>query len=623
MAIVKFISENSCQIFVDMELVGEVQACRMLKVSLETGSYLVEVKDAEGNYLKKYELKISSADTQVLQDLTTNNYFIAETLEKMKSDSSLRFYNQRAIFCYNNRYGYINSQYEVVVKPIFSFAENFNFGYALVKKLFPNGEKTTIIDIDGNIKYERWFDYVGDNEKTLLLRYDNTFIVISKSNFSIVKEYLDADYDGRGKLIPVHQHIGIDDMYGFIDKAGNEIIPFIYDYAWNFNSNNLATVKRFGEYNSVDLSGNLYRYGVHSYMNEMEKKIGNDESVGTNPNYIEYLSKEDSLYRGFPDHFGIYPIKKNSGWKLQGHDSERWDRIFNYHDNCLVYRENGLCTFQGDMSFSIEADEIIPVFSWDGRPTKECKVLTCFVIKKNWKYGIINPDKNVILPTDYDLIVPTDAYEGKDRAGSSDIAIVWKNKKCTLFKIDTGVFIFPFDYDDIVVNEYYDNSLNPMEDCTYMMKTNGKYGIIANDFKTVLLPYEYDSIKEEFACKLNTKGEFYSCKRMILCKENKYGIWQKFKCRNNDTEWQLREYDIRIEENYDECVFIKDKNNSANLLDVAVRSGNKWALFHSIVGKEKINNGDMSFEFDSFDELKESHKKTNNDCMTVPPVLKL
>ena len=82
MAIVKFISENSCQIFVDMELVGEVQAGRMLKVSLETGSYLVEVKDAEGNYLKKYELKISSADTQVLQDLTTNNYFIAETLEK-------------------------------------------------------------------------------------------------------------------------------------------------------------------------------------------------------------------------------------------------------------------------------------------------------------------------------------------------------------------------------------------------------------------------------------------------------------------------------------------------------------------------------------------------------------
>lgn len=52
MAIVKFISENSCQIFVDMELVGEVQAGRMLKVSLETGSYLVEVKDAEGNYLK-------------------------------------------------------------------------------------------------------------------------------------------------------------------------------------------------------------------------------------------------------------------------------------------------------------------------------------------------------------------------------------------------------------------------------------------------------------------------------------------------------------------------------------------------------------------------------------------
>lgn len=54
-------------------------------------------------------------------------------------------------------------------------------------------------------------------------------------------------------------------MYEYLDKAGTKVIPLIYDFAENFLKNKLATVKRFGEYNSVDYDGNLYRYGIHSY----------------------------------------------------------------------------------------------------------------------------------------------------------------------------------------------------------------------------------------------------------------------------------------------------------------------------------------------------------------------
>ena len=46
-------------------------------------------------------------------------------IEKLRNDSSLRFYNQRASFCHNGSYGYINSQYEVVIEPIYSFADIF------------------------------------------------------------------------------------------------------------------------------------------------------------------------------------------------------------------------------------------------------------------------------------------------------------------------------------------------------------------------------------------------------------------------------------------------------------------------------------------------------------------
>jgi hypothetical protein len=255
-----------------MELVGDVFVDKMLKISLEAGSYLVEGKDTNGKSIGKYKLTVNPSDTQVLENLSEKFNEIDAAICNLRNDSSLRFYHQRAIFCYNGNYGYINSQYKIAIEPIYSYAENFTNGFALVKKIFPNGEKATVIDIDGNISLDRWYDYIGGNEKTILLKSKKTFYVFSKEDYSIINQYLDAKYDGKGELIPIHQHIGVDDMYGYIDRAGTEVIPLIYDFAGNFRSNNLATVKRLGEYNAVDLNGNLYRYGIHSYNSEQRKR---------------------------------------------------------------------------------------------------------------------------------------------------------------------------------------------------------------------------------------------------------------------------------------------------------------------------------------------------------------
>ena len=98
MAIIKFFSDKACQLFIDMERVGDVQANKMLKLSLDTGSYLIEVKTNNGKCLKKYELKISPTDCQVLQDLSLSSDSLARTIEGLRNDSSLKFYNQRAVF---------------------------------------------------------------------------------------------------------------------------------------------------------------------------------------------------------------------------------------------------------------------------------------------------------------------------------------------------------------------------------------------------------------------------------------------------------------------------------------------------------------------------------------------
>ena len=102
----------------------------------------------------------------------------------------------------------------------------------------------TLIDINGNICLGQWYEYIGCNDKTILLKSENTFFVLSRENYSFVEEYQDAGYDGKSDLIPVHKEIGIDDMYGFIDKTGAETVPLIYDFVWNYEENGFAGIRQ-------------------------------------------------------------------------------------------------------------------------------------------------------------------------------------------------------------------------------------------------------------------------------------------------------------------------------------------------------------------------------------------
>ena len=608
MAIVKFVSDKDCVVFIDMELAGKVAPASMLKVTLESGGYLIQIKDDDGHLIKEYDLEIKVSDNQVLQKINESNCQIEDVIGELRNDSSLRFYHQRAIFCCNGNYGYINSQYKIAIEPIYSYAENFTNGLALVKKIFPNGEKATVIDTDGNISLDRWYDYIGGNEKVVLLKSEKTFYVLSKVDYSIINQYLDAKYDGKGELIPVHQHIGVDDMYGYIDRTGTEVIPLIYDFAGNFGANNLATVKRFGEFNEVDFDGNLYRYGIHSYESKRESEI---------------LTKEESLYRGFSGY-----IKKGDYWGLDSDEEPCWDRIiFDYNwtfNSCsyFAYRKNGICTIVikdeekyywrgisktdvNEKNISLEADDIIPVFSWDGRPTSEYLYLNYIIVRRNWKYGIVDLEKNTILPIEYDYIKPTDAHNSNDRTFSADIAIVWKDEKCSLYNMQDKLFLVPFEYEEIIVIENLDDSGNPIEDSTYLMKKNGKYGLISNDCTSVILPFEYDKI----FCDVDWEFRLGKvCERIILTKNGKMGTWQKYRYYEKSLDdWS--EIDVRVDEKYDKCVFLKDKNyyrgRRGSICDIAVKRGDKWGV---IKYKEKengdvISNKKVIFEYNSLDEI--------------------
>ena len=627
MAIVKFVSDKDCQVFIDMELVGKVAPDSMLKITLETGGYLVQIKDDDGHLIKEYDLEIKVSDNQVLQKINESNCQIEDVIGELRNDSSLRFYHQRAIFCYNGNYGYINSQYKIAIEPIYSYAENFTNGLALVKKIFPDGEKATVIDVDGNISLDRWYDYVGSSEKTILMKSGKNFYVLSKADYSIINHYFDAKYDGKADYIPVYKEIGIDDMYGFINKSGSEVVPFIYDYVWNFDKRGLAKVKRFGRPYVIDKKGNLY---VNEDVAQDSKKQVHDKEILYIGHDFNSLSKAETIYKSLPlgeycgDEYlfyGLYPIKEKNFWGIGGFycvdsDNEYYrptnkieyykcDRIIFYNpvpEEFFIFRKEGICTIIYDIKggkefgifngkeFSISADEIYPIFSRTFFQDEK-SVLSYFTVKRNRLYGIANINGDIIFPIEYDLIIPTNACRN---CQGGDIVILWKGGKCTLYSISKKKILMPFENDDIIVNETLSDWAI---DSTFSVKRNGKYGLVGYDCdaRYPILPFIYDSIQYKFEWALHS-----SCEKIILRLNGKMGTWQ-IERYGIPTE----EKHYRIEPIYDECLFIEDKQTDEFWVrpsKVAIRNKGKWALINRY---ESPNMEDINFKYNSFDEIQE------------------
>lgn len=585
MAIVKFVADKDCQVFIDMELVGKVAPDSMLKITLETGGYLVQIKDDDGHLIKEYDLEIKVSDNQVLQKINESNCQIEDVIGELRNDSSLRFYHQRAIFCYNGNYGYINSQYKIAIEPIYSYAENFTNGLALVKKIFPNGEKATVIDVDGNISLDRWYDYIGGNEKTVLLKSEKIFYVLSKVDYSIVNQYLDAKYDGKGELIPVHKHIGVDDMYGFIDKTGTEVIPFIYDHVWNFEKNGLAKVMWLGCINYIGKDG----LGTPHVNSQFE------------------------------------PIKKGGGWLLycQGIDDYlkengnivECERIFLIDDHYCAYRSKGVCKFvvfnnNKDKVISFDADAIIVNFriEQDGYCGHDKETINNIIIKKDKKYGIVDLTGKTILPIEYDFIEPTETVEGNI---VGNIGIIWKDGKCSFVRMSNGTILEPFKYENIIVNEA--NSSTWLMWSTYLVKEKGKYGCVDFERKP-LLPSIYDAI--DFKLDIDSYSYHY---KMLLYKDGKVGTYEYCNYRSELNNYHEIEIVFSVEPEYDECVFLKHKDaitNFAGMSYVAVRKKDKWGiidnkpvgLYYYYTFNDRWRNSPnlkkLEFKYNSLEELK-------------------
>ena len=140
-----------------------------------------------------------------------------------------------AVCTEDNKWGYINTKGEIVIEPIYSFANEFNEGYAVVATGYTTELKPIIIDKKGQIVIQLPNDIDFIQEKFV----SDKCINWRHKVFSVDKEILFSNpnlitfnyINGYATFGEIHNDENIYDIdkFGVVDKNGNIIVRAKYD----------------------------------------------------------------------------------------------------------------------------------------------------------------------------------------------------------------------------------------------------------------------------------------------------------------------------------------------------------------------------------------------------------
>jgi len=198
------------------------------------------------------------------------------------------------------KYGVVNNKGQVIVPFEYDFISEFNQGLAKVEK----NKKYGLMDINGNlvipVMYESlyhcdnsgWPKPVKINGKAGAINRKNQLVIQATYRFldcfynglAVVSDAAGETYgiiDSTGKtVIPVgiYQSLSSEfnnglalakknDLWGFINKAGKEVIPFVYEDAFPFQQGRAEVTKGY-EQVYINTKGEV----VDHYMTELRKQ---------------------------------------------------------------------------------------------------------------------------------------------------------------------------------------------------------------------------------------------------------------------------------------------------------------------------------------------------------------
>lgn len=466
MATLKIVSDIDCKLYIDQEFICDLIANRLHKEEMETGAYMIDLISLSG--AQTFDLIIDNENQQFLKRIEFKKMGTAqqETKEDFSKRSDLFFYNGIAKVEENGLFGYINSSYNWVVKPQFSKADDFIFETAIVEKKFENEEKIAIIDKEGKNVIGGWFDEILHIEDSqIVLRRAKEILVFNIDSRQLIEIFEVCGKIKENEPIPVSKRVGYNRRYGYIDKKGNEILPFIYESVSNFSGSGYAEVQRFGIKRFINKDGKIC---ILNTIEEIEKK---DQKFYLLDDKYEWCGR---LETSVPDSLflsGCYrlAVLENGKWgysylkDYSGHNSlqKMFSCEYDYpvsdsrYGYVIMKKGNLLCVVNlidakyargdkkgeyvygemGKILFSIEAEELYPFnevssewIDYGGYGGDENKYsLGNFVVKCNGKYGIVSKNGTYLLNCQYSDIYIQMQGEARKHDFVNSICIADKN----------------------------------------------------------------------------------------------------------------------------------------------------------------------------------------------------
>jgi hypothetical protein len=342
---------------------------------------------------------------------------------------------------YDGKYGYVNSKGKEVIPAIYDETGSW-FEYELVYA--KKDRKYGFVNKQGKIIVPFKYDGVGKGP------YNYCYMVF-RDGLQLVSV---GERDTR--------------RYGYIDTAGTEVIPPIYEDAKGFRQG-LAAVKRNGKWGFIDKTGTVvipFQYDeAHDFWakghNICNQSLSHDKDIAqveVNGKWI-WINRTGSQviaprrFEWIGSDFVNMVVRDEDG--LYGVIEEKTGKtiITLRHKHCIRYFNN----------------HFIAVYDND-------------------KWGLTDYSGNVIIPLKYDYLDIAD----------DDLFVIQQNRQFRFIDIHERALTKP-----------YDSYFNPHRNGMARVELDGKYGFIDRNY-TEIIPVIYDDAAEDFSddlvcAKLNGK----------------------------------------------------------------------------------------------------------------------
>ncbi|MCL1917304.1 MAG: WG repeat-containing protein [Peptococcaceae bacterium] len=431
---------------------------------------------------------------------------------RAKYDAIDTFHNGVAIVERDHKKGLIDTSGHEVVAPMYTdmtFIDN-SYTWLAVEKGGSQGAVGTagrlrgVIDTKGKIVFPLEYDFIQrvspENDFLCMNRIEGKICLINSEG--LLAE-ISGYYDVVGNFFEDRAYVSRsgEGKYGYIDTAGNRVIPFEYNQAYDFNQSlpGLALVrKEIGEWAYIDTAGDVVMQLEYDWVDRFSggrarverydghtRKYGYIDTTGKEvipliyeDNLEDYKAEDGPLKTLFSEN-GFAAVYKNGKWgyiDTEGHVVVPFEYENTYHyneDKIALVQKNGkwgvFDLFGGQSVLPTEYDDIAVIAENLKR------------IRKGNKFGVIDADGNIILPVEYDFVFTFSEFS----EGSKGLAAVQKDGKWGY--IDAGgVWVVPLEYDSV---SYY------VSEGLAAVQKDGKWGCVdIAGHEVIPLELEYEGV---------------------------------------------------------------------------------------------------------------------------------